>query len=60
MHKHKPYVIVVNSTDAKIKARIPVSSSNRLLTPKAATATTKENDAFVLEVSPHGCAVLAR
>jgi hypothetical protein len=31
-----------------------------ILTPKAATATTKENDTFALEVSPHGCAVLAR
>ena len=56
----KPYVVVVNSTDAKIEARLSASSSSRLLTPKTSTATTKENDTFVLELAPCGCAVLAR
>lgn len=56
----KPYVVVVNSTDANIAASLLATSSNRLLTPKAATAAAKENDTFVLELAPRGCVVLAR
>jgi len=55
-----PYVVVINSTDEPTEVTSPASSSGRLLTPKAATATIKPDGNSVLSVVPRGCVVLTR
>ena len=56
----KSYLVVVNLSDSKTDASIPDWSSGRLLTPKAATATTKADKSLLLQLEQRSCAVLAR
>ena len=53
----KPYVVVVNFSDAETTPDLAQPADARLLTPEAASLTGR-GDAPRLRLMPHGCAVL--